>query len=189
MAQRESPVGDPSFRSGAPAPIPPTAAEGVQARSSTPRQDTTGTGRRHRSAQGRRPSAVTVVAVTYLLLSVAWLALMIRALVVSGILLPPGGGILDVAALRSSTDLVGLIVALRQWAAGLTALVAGVALLRMHPRGWLLGMVAAVIVLAVQLVSWYDSTPNYVLMAIAVVIVLLMNQAEVRDAFGDEATV
>ena len=69
----------------------------------------------------------------------------------------------------------------------MTAFVAGIALLRMHPRGWLLGMVAAVIVLAVQLVSWYDATPNYILMAFAVAVVLLMNQAEVRDAFGEEA--
>ena len=78
-------------------------------------------------------------------------------------------------------------MAVRQAAVGVTAFVAGIALLRMHPRGWLLGMVAAVIVLAVQLVSWYDATPNYVLMAFAVAVVLLMNQAEVRDAFGEEA--
>ena len=69
----------------------------------------------------------------------------------------------------------------------MTAFVAAIALLRMHPRGWLLGMIAAVIVLAVQLIAWYETTPNYVLMAFAVAIVLLMNQAEVRDAFGEGA--
>ena len=50
-------------------------------------------------------------------------------------------------------------------------------------------LVAAVIVLSVQLIAWYDATPNYVLMTFAVVIVLLMNQAEVRDAFGEDAGV
>lgn len=138
-------------------------------------------------AHRRRPSAVTVVAVTYLVLSVAWAALAIQALISAEILLPPSGGVLDSETLRSGFTLIGGIVAVRQAAAGVTAFVAGIALLTMHPRGWLLGIVAAVIVLAVQLVSWYDATPNYILMAIAVAAVLLMNQAEVRDAFGEEA--
>ncbi len=135
----------------------------------------------------RRPSAVTVVAITYFILSLIWAAIAIQALVSAHILLPPGGGFLDMESLRSSFTLLGGVVAVRQTAVGVTAFVASIALLRMHPRGWLLGMVAAVIVLAVQLVSWYDTTPNYVLMTFAVAIVLLMNQAEVRDAFGEEA--
>ena len=135
----------------------------------------------------RRPSAVTVVAITYLVLSVAWAAIAINALISAHILLPPSGGVLDMESLRSSFTLVGGIVAIRQAAVGVTAFVAGIALLRMHPRGWLLGMIAAVIVLGVQLVSWYDATPNYILMTFAVAVVLLMNQAEVRDAFGEEA--
>ncbi len=138
-------------------------------------------------APRRRPSAVTVVAVTYLVLSVVWAIVAIQALTSARILFPPGGSVLDTVLLRSDFTLVGGIVAVRQVAVGVTAFVAGIALLRMHPRGWLLGMVAAVIVLAVQLVSWYDATPNYVLMALAVAVVLLMNQAEVRDAFGEEA--
>ena len=137
-------------------------------------------------AHRRRPSAVTVVAVTYLGLSITWAAISIQALIGAQILLPPGGGILDTESLRRSFTLLGGIVAVRQVAVGVTAFVASVALLRMHPRGWLLAMVAAVIVLAVQLVSWYDATPNYILMAFAVVVVLLMNQTEVRDAFGEE---
>lgn len=135
-----------------------------------------------------RPPAVTVVAVTYLVLSVAWAAITIRVLISAHILLPPGGGVLDMESLRSGFTLLGGIVAVRQAAVGVTAFVGGIALLRMQPRGWLLGMVAAVIVLAVQLVSWYDTTPNYVLMAFAVAIVLLMNQTEVRDVFGEEPT-
>ncbi len=138
-------------------------------------------------APRRRPSAVTVVALTYLVLSVAWAIVAIQALISAHVLLPPGGGVLDTAVLRSHFTLLGGIVAVRQVAVGVTAFVAGIALLRMHPRGWLLGMVAAVIVLAVQLLSWYDATPNYILMALAVAVVLLMNQAEVRDAFGEEA--
>ena len=137
-------------------------------------------------APRRRPSAVTVVALTYLVLSVAWAIVAIQALISARILFPAGGGLLDTLLLRSDFTLVGGIVAIRQAAVGITAFVAGIALLRMHPRGWLLGMVAAVIVLSVQLLSWYDATPNYILMALAVAVVLLMNQAEVRDAFGEE---
>ena len=142
-----------------------------------------------RPARGhrRRPSAVTVVAVTYFVLSVAWGAIAIQALISAHILLPPSGGFLDTQKLRSGFTLLGGIVAVRQTAVGVTAFVASIALLRMHPRGWLLGMVAAVIVLAVQLLSWYDATPNYILMTFAVAIVLLMNQAEVRDSFGEDA--
>jgi hypothetical protein len=187
LTQRESPGGDPSSQFDSLSPSAPTRAEGVPAEAGPASQDPPGSIRRRGLAGRRRPSAVTIVAVTFLLLSVAWAALTVQALIAAHILLPPDGGILDMAALRSSADLLGAIVAGRQLAVGVTAFVAGVALLRMHPRGWLLGMVAAVIVLAVQLVSWYDSTANYTLMAIAVVIVLLMNQAEVRDAFGEEA--
>ena len=128
------------------------------------------------------------MAVIYLVVSVAWAALAIQALISAHILLPPGGGILDTQSLRSDLTLSVGIVAVRQAFVGVTAWVASIALLRMHPRGWLLGMIAAVVVLAVQLVSWYDATPNYVLMTLAVAIVLLMNQAEVRDAFGEEAS-
>ncbi len=136
----------------------------------------------------RRPPAVTVVAVTYLVLSVAWAVITIKVLISAHILLSPGGGLVDTESVRSELTLLGGIVAIRQAAVGVTAFVAGIALLRMHPRGWLLGMVAAVIVLAVQLVSWYDTTPNYLLMTLAAAVVLLMNQTEVRDAFGEEAT-
>ncbi len=127
------------------------------------------------------------MAVTYFVLSVAWAVIAIQSLVSAHIVLPPGGGVLDTDALRSGFTLLGGIVAVRQAAVGVTAFVGGIALLRMHPRGWLLGMVAAVIVLAVQLVSWYDASANYVLMTFGVAVVLLMNQTEVRDAFGEGA--
>jgi uncharacterized membrane protein len=127
------------------------------------------------------------VAVTYLVISVAWAALAIQGLIAAQILFPPAGGMLDMEALRSSLTPIIAVVSVRQIFVGVTAIVASVALLRMHPRGWLLGMIAAVVVLAVQLVAWYDVTPNYLLMTLGVAIVLLMNQTEVRDAFGDEA--
>ena len=163
------------------------ADPGPDASPSTPGGDRAAPHGRPAAGHRRRPSAVTVVAVTYLVLSVAWAVIAINALISAHILLPPSGGVLDMESLRSSFTLVGGIVAIRQAAVGVTAFVAGIALLRMHPRGWLLGMIAAVIVLGVQLVSWYDATPNYILMTFAVAVVLLMNQAEVRDAFGEEA--
>ena len=167
---------------------PPSAEADPEPRTGppTPRGDRATSGGDPAPGQGHRPSAVTVVAVTYLVLSVAWAAIAINALISAHILLPPGGGIIGMEALRSNFTLLDGIVGVRQGAVGVTAFVAGIALLRMHPRGWLLGMVAAVIVLAVQLVSWYDATPNYLLMTFAVAIVLLMNQTEVRDAFGEE---
>jgi hypothetical protein len=160
---------------------------GPGARLATPGDERASAQDRPSRAHRQRPPAVTVVAVTYLVMSVAWAALAIRALISAQILLPPGGGILDMESLRSSLTLNVGIVTVRQVFVGVTAWMASIALLRMHPRGWLLGMIAAVVVLAVQLVSWYDATPNYVLMTLAVAIVLLMNQVEVRDAFGEEA--
>ncbi len=75
------------------------------------------------------------MAVTYLVLSVAWAALAIKALVSAHILLPPSGGVLDMESLRSSVTLVGGIVAIRQAAVGVTAFVAGIALLRITRAG------------------------------------------------------
>ena len=162
------------------------ADRGPDARPATPSIGGVIPERRPAPGPRRRPSAVTVVAIICLVLSVAWAAIAIEAMISAHILLPPGGGVLDTEKLRSGFTLLAGIVAVRQAAVGVTAFVAGIALLRMHPRGWLLGMVAAVVVLSVQLVSWYDATPNYILMTFAVAIVLLMNQAEVRDAFGEE---
>ena len=172
MTERDSPGGGPDAR---PDPGPtPARGDPVPAHGSPVR------------ARRRRPSAVTVVAVTYLIVSVAWAAVAVQSLIFAHILLPPSGGILDMESLRSGFTILGGIVAVRQTAVGVTAFVAGIALLRMLPRAWLLGVVAAVIVLAVQLVSWYDTTPNYILMALVVAVVLLMNQTEVRDAFAEE---
>jgi hypothetical protein len=134
-----------------------------------------------------RPVAVTIVAVTFLVVSLAWAALTLQALISAQILLPPGGGLVDTALLRSSIRPFSVTVAVRQGFVGVLAFLASVGLFQMRPRGWLLAMVAAVIVLAVQLVSWYDSAPNYPFMALAVAVVLLMNQAEVRDGFRGEA--
>jgi hypothetical protein len=172
MTERDSPGGE-------------TNAGPDESRTRPPGDQATAHGSPVRASR-RRPSAVTVVAVTYFIVSVAWAAAAIQSLIAAHILLPPGGGVLDTESLRRGFTLLGGIVAVRQTAVGVTAFVAAIALLRMHPRGWLLGVVAAVIVLAVQLVSWYDTTPNYILMALVVAVVLLMNQTEVRDAFAEE---
>jgi len=134
-----------------------------------------------------RPAAVTIVAVTFLAVSLAWAALAIQALISAQILLPPSGGLVDTELLRSSLGPIRVTVAFRQALVGVLAFLAAIGLLQMRPRGWLLAMVAAVIVLAVQLIAWYDSAPNYFFMTLAVAVVLLMNQAEVRDVFRGEA--
>ena len=54
-------------------------------------------------AQRRRPPAVTIVAVTYLVLSVAWATMAIQALISAHLLLPPGGGVLDTESLRTAS--------------------------------------------------------------------------------------
>ncbi len=105
-------------------------------------------------ADQRRPSVVTIVAVTYLVPSVAWAALAIQALISARLLLPLGGGVIDTESMRASFNVLGAVVAIGQAAVGVTAFVAGIALLRMNPRGWLLGMVAAVIVLAGIYLTW-----------------------------------
>ena len=130
------------------------------------------------------PAAVTVVAVTYLVLSVAWASLVIQALISARSCSRRAAALstrVHAGASRPRSRRRGPTGGRRR-----DSVRGRHRLLRMHPRGWLLGMVAAVIVLAVQLVSWYGGTPNYTLMAIAVAVVLLMNQAEVRDAFDEE---
>ncbi len=94
------------------------------------------------------------MAVTYLVLSVAWAVLAMQALIFAHLLLPPAGGVVDTESLRAGLTVLGAVVAIRQVAVGVTAFVAGIALLRMHPRGWLLGLVAAVIVLAGIYLTW-----------------------------------
>ena len=139
------------------------------------------------SVRPARPPAVTIVAAIFLLAALAWAVMAIWSLVSAQILFPPGGGLVDGERLRQALGPHPVIVAVREAAIGVVTLLAGIALLQMRPRAWLLAMVAALIVLAVELTSWWQATPNYHVMALAVAVVLLLNQTEVRDAFRLQA--
>ena len=134
-----------------------------------------------------RPPAVTIVALLLLVASIGSAALGLYALISAQIVLPPAGGLLDLAGVHLGS-LTGAI-ALRQVVSLVVAFVGGVALLQMRRRGWLLAMVAAVLVLAAQLTNWWYGEPNYLMMTAGVAVVLLMNQAELREAFEGEASI
>ena len=132
----------------------------------------------------RRPTAVTIVAILLLVTATLWIAYTLYSLHADDIFLPTDGGLVDLS--RWHIGNLALVVATRQVFTLAIAYVAAIALLQMRRLAWLLAMISAVLVLAVQLMNWWDAQANYAMLGLGVVIVLLMNQAEVRDAFRPE---
>jgi len=122
-----------------------------------------------------------------LLVGIAWAALAVISLASAKILFPPGGAIIGNDQLVEKLAIHPVLEAVRYVAVVVLTLVASISLFRMQRRGWLLAIIAAVIGLAVQLAAWYGGSANFFLMALAVVVVFLMNETEVRDAFRPEA--
>ena len=67
--------------------------------------------------------------------------------------------------------------------AGLILVVAGVGLLRMHAWAWSLAVVVHGVTLADALAGYAVGRPQYALMATGSLVVLVLNQREVRQAF------
>jgi hypothetical protein len=67
--------------------------------------------------------------------------------------------------------------------AGLILTVAGVGLLRMHAWAWSVAVVLHGVTLADALAGYAVGRPPYALMAIGSLVVLVLNQREVRQAF------
>jgi hypothetical protein len=85
------------------------------------------------------------------------------------------GPILDV--------LPGLSLAIVVVVAGGGLLLAGVGLLRMREWGWSLAMALQGLILVNSLYAYFGGQPQYLALAIASFVVLVLNQREVRQAF------
>ena len=123
----------------------------------------------------RRPSAVTLV---------AWLFLLqFLLLLMSGSFFWPGGQVeLNPFSLsgESGTRLFLEAVFL---ALALLALVVSIGLFRLKPWAWLLAMAMEGLNLTSALTAYVVGHPEYVNMLLGIIIVMSLNQREVREAF------
>jgi hypothetical protein len=123
----------------------------------------------------RRPSAVTLV---------AWLFLLqFLLLLLSGSLFWPGGQVelnpfsaTDEASTRLLLDVVFLLLAL-------LALIVSIGLFRLKHWAWRLAMTMEGLNLASALTAYVVEHPEYLNMLVGIVIVMSLNQREVREAF------
>lgn len=135
------------------------------------------------SGRARRPRSVSFVASLVL-------AEAVSALVVTGLSM---AGVLTIE-LRGPTLIVEQVladaparevspVAVGGLAAGLILTVAGIGLLRMHAWAWSVAVVVHGVTLADALAGYAVGQPTYALMAIGSLVVLVLNQREIRQAF------
>jgi hypothetical protein len=93
----------------------------------------------------------------------------------------------DVAAIgemvRDGTDLIQVRIPVLTVIGGAALLVAGGGLLRMKSWAWLLAMMIEAVSLAIALRSYALGEPRFGPMALSSIIVLVLNQREVRNAF------
>jgi len=135
-----------------------------------------GTATTHR----RRPRSVSLVG--SLLCSEAVLGLVIATIGVLNVL-PPTDGLGDVP--RAPIDLTQLELPVLAGLGGIASLVAGLGVLRLRPWAWLLAMTIEAVSLALCLRWYVVGEPLYGPMALSCLIVLVLNQREVRQTFED----
>jgi hypothetical protein len=130
------------------------------------------------SRRFRRPSAVTLVAWLFLLQFVLLLG--------SGSLFWPGGQ-LDLNPYRlaapPSGDAADYLLEAIFLALGPLALVVALGLFRLRPWAWFLAMTMEGLNLASALSAYAIGRPEYVTMLLGIVIVMSLNQREVRQTF------
>ena len=131
----------------------------------------------------RRPRSVSFVA--SLVLAEALSALIVAGLGIAGLLTFEVRGptliVERVLAEAPARDVSA--VAVGGLVAGLILAVAGIGLLRMHAWAWSLAVVVHGIGLADALAGYAVGRPPYVLMAIGSLVVLVLNQREIRQSF------
>jgi hypothetical protein len=87
---------------------------------------------------------------------------------------------------RHGTDLIQVRIPVLTVLLGASMLVAGVGLLRMYHWAWLLAMIIEASSLAIALRWYVGGEPRFGPMALSSLIVLVLNQHEVRQAFIHE---
>lgn len=132
------------------------------------------------SKRRTRPRAVTLTASLHVLEGVVMLPV--------GFLFAASGvyGAIDPEALLESAEAVEIAAIGSLLAAiGLAAFVIAYGLFRLRPWAWLLAMASQGASLGLALWARTTGNPEYVSMALGVLIVLALNQAEVRAAFHE----
>jgi hypothetical protein len=122
----------------------------------------------------RRPRAVTFV---------AWLSIVEGgvAIALGGVLF--GGWWLAISTVEQPDVAISLFPAALLSGSGAGLLAAAVGLLYRHPWAWTLAMAMQCLTLTVALYEYLSNDPDYVLMVLGVLAVLLLNRQEVRVAF------
>ena len=136
-----------------------------------------------RVARARRPRAVSFVA--SLVLAEAVAALVLAGLGIIGMLTFEVRGptlIVERVLVEAPVRAIGPVTA-GGLLAGLVLAVAGVGLLRMHGWAWSLAVVVHGVALADALTGYAVGRPQFAPMAIGSLVVLVLNQREVRQAF------
>lgn len=122
----------------------------------------------------RRPRAVTFV---------AWLSVVegVVAIALGGVLF--GGWWLQVSTVEQPDISTYLFPAVLLSVSGVGLLVAAIGLLLLRAWAWTLAMSTQCLTLTVALYEYLSNDPDYVLMVLGVLAVLLLNRQEVRVAF------
>lgn len=127
-----------------------------------------------------RPRAVTLVAWLHIVQGVVLVITGLVAFVLSGRLPGPDGTTISV----TESEMVELtILAILATGLGIFGLVIAVGLLRLSPWAWLVAMTLQGVSLAIGLIARSVGNPDELTLLIGVIVVMVLNQQEVRGAF------
>lgn len=135
----------------------------------------------HKSHRPRRPGGVTILAWLQILQSLASLLIGLAFTLQAGSAL--GGVPAPLPYLTVKHPMAAFERGVSQLLLAFPVLWVGFALFRLKPWAWLSAMTLQSVVLVVNLVSYVRGGANYLSMAVSIIIVLYLNQAEVRAAF------
>jgi hypothetical protein len=129
----------------------------------------------------RRPAALT--ALGWLLVIEGLLALAIFGALLTVMLAAQAGAlIVDLAALSDPADRSPILLSAGAGLAAVFSLVSGVGLLRLHGWAWLLALITQGVVLLVALADYFLGSPDYLSLALSIVLVYLLNRSDVQQA-------
>ena len=131
----------------------------------------------------KRPAALTVVALSIVLLFLIRVYQVIEPLVHSGIL---QNGVTGPLLVDGHLTMLGdtMFSSISYLLLSLAGLVVLVAFLRLQRWSWVVLMGWAAISLMITLLNYFYGEPNYLVMAANVIIALALNQTEVQRIFG-----
>lgn len=135
------------------------------------------------TGRAKRPASVTVVAWLFVLEGLLLLLVGGWSLLDSGILLAPGGQMdpnpLRLARAATADDVTSTAFIVL----GVLAFAVALGMFRLRTWAWYVGMTMLGLDLATALLDYFAGEPDYAAMVLSILIVLALNQQEVRQAF------